>query len=230
MALTALFVARAAAGRASPGRHYDGNGLVMQVKETGAASWLFRYDRNRRRHEVGLGAVKSVGLKEAREKAVDYRRTLASGSDPLRAKRLNGHRTSGPTFLDVAEEYMAAHGKGWRNAKHRRQWKDTLALAYPTIGHLAPADITAADVIAILKPLWERTPATASRLRGRLQKVRQRRRRKGCASGTVTLRHGPGISTRCSRVLACCTQPNIILRCPWPTCRGRGQVETGGGR
>ena len=183
MPLTALFVARAAAGRATVGKYYDGDGLVMQVKPSGACAWVFRYDRDRRRHEIGLGAVKDVGLKEARDKAADYRRTLASGSDPLRAKRLNGHRTAGPTFCDVAEDYLASHSAGWRNAKHRRQWRDTLALAYPVIGHVAPADITATDIIAILKPIWHKIPATASRLRGRLQKVLAAAAARGLRSG-----------------------------------------------
>src|SRR5215207_10531382 len=80
--LTAAFVRHA-----KPGRHGDGKGLYLAVKDTGARSWLLRYERNGRERWMGLGSVEFVPLVEARERAFDLRRQLRQGVDPLDAKR-----------------------------------------------------------------------------------------------------------------------------------------------
>jgi integrase len=72
----------------------------------------------------------------------------------------------------VAEAYIAAHEGGWRNEKHRQQWRNTLAsYVYPVMGELPVADITTAHVLQILEPIWQEKPETASRVRGRIETV-----------------------------------------------------------
>ena len=62
--------------------------------------------------------------------------------------------------------------KKWTNAEHRRQWAKTLAdYAYPTLGDLPVADIDVAMVQKTLLPIWQRVPETASRVRGRIERV-----------------------------------------------------------
>jgi integrase len=71
----------------------------------------------------------------------------------------------------MADQYIETHEATWRNAKHRYQWRQTLTDYCGPI-RLKPVDqIGTADVLAVLKPLWDRAPETASRLRGRIQTV-----------------------------------------------------------
>ena len=77
--LTALAVSKAK----SPGYFGDGAGLYLQVSKTGTKSWIFRYTRERKQREMGLGAVHTVTLAEARGKARDCRALLLEGKDPL---------------------------------------------------------------------------------------------------------------------------------------------------
>jgi integrase len=72
----------------------------------------------------------------------------------------------------VADGYLAVHEIGWRNGKHRQQWKNTLAsYAYPHMGAVPVADVNTAHVMTVLEPIWRSKPETASRLRGRIESV-----------------------------------------------------------
>ena len=62
--------------------HCDGHGLYLQVSERGA-SWIFRYTRNGRKPEMGLGSLSLFGIEEARAMALDARKLLHAGIDPL---------------------------------------------------------------------------------------------------------------------------------------------------
>jgi len=76
------------------------------------------------------------------------------------------------TFRQCAEEFMRDNSKQWTNTKHRLQWETTLAKqVYPVIGSLPVAIIDTPLVLRVLKPLWERTPETASRVRGRIENI-----------------------------------------------------------
>ena len=100
-----------------PGRHGDGRGLMLFVKPSGSRSWVLRYQRQGRRRDMGLGAYPEVSLAEARAKALEARRQILQGHDPL-AERA---RTVGLTFKNAAEALIEAKRPGWRNAKHAAQ-------------------------------------------------------------------------------------------------------------
>jgi integrase len=161
----------------TPGVYGDGGGLYLRVSASGAKSWIFRYMLDRRSHEMGLGATHAVNLVEARQKAADARNLCARGIDPLTSKnaavaKRRLKEALEISFKDCAETYIAAHEKGWRNEKHRAQWKATLeTYAYPVIGELSVASVDTALVTKILEPLWSAKPETASRLRGRIESV-----------------------------------------------------------
>ncbi|MDE2582268.1 MAG: integrase arm-type DNA-binding domain-containing protein [Rhodospirillales bacterium] len=156
------------------GTHGDGGGLYLSVKG-GGRSWLFRHKRAGKTCWVGLGAFPAVGLAAAREAAAAARRQLADGVDPLAARRAVAAVADAQpvhTFADVAEAWLAAHAGSYRNAKHAAQVRTTLATyAFPTLGRMPVAEITTADVLGALKPVWNRAPETASRLRGRIEGV-----------------------------------------------------------
>jgi peptide subunit release factor RF-3 len=105
------------------GRYADGGGLYLQVGPTGGKSWLFRYTREGKSREMGLGALDVVTIPEAREKALEARRTLAAGKDPLDEReaekaRMKLAQSKGLTFSQCATAYIESHKAGWRNEKH----------------------------------------------------------------------------------------------------------------
>jgi len=68
---------------APPGKHGDGDGLVLHVITADRRAWLFRYQRNGKRREMGLGGFPAVSLADARDKADGARKLLADGIDPI---------------------------------------------------------------------------------------------------------------------------------------------------
>mgnify|MGYP001289270257 CR=1 FL=1 len=159
-----------AARAAGPGRHGDAlvRGLYLVVSPTGARSWVLRYQRHGRRRDMGLGPYPAVGIALARERALAARRSLALGDDPLAARA----RERGLTFKAAAEALIKAKRPGWRNAKHAAQWGATLAsYAFPTLGERDVRRVETADVLAVLKPIWEAKIETASRVRQRIEAV-----------------------------------------------------------
>jgi integrase len=162
----------------------DGGNLLLQVSTgSGGAinrSWVFKYEQDGKRHELGLGGLHTVSLADARDKARTLRQQLLEGVDLLEAKHAvkrerlarKAEQAKAVTFRQCAEMYLASHEDGWKNPKHREQWRSTLATyAYPVIGNLAVADIDTPHVIRVLEPIWKTIPETASRLRARIEAV-----------------------------------------------------------
>lgn len=163
-ALSDRFVRNAPAGW-----HCDGNGLYLVVQPTGSKSWIQRITIHGRRREIGLGGLSAVSLKEARAQAAGNLQVARKGGDPLAEKR----RARGiPTFSVAATEVMRQKGSGWRNAKHAKQWQSTLErYVYPRIGQRRVSEVTAADVLAVLEPIWHEKPETARRVHQRIGAV-----------------------------------------------------------
>jgi integrase len=139
--------------------------------------------------KMGLGALHTISLAEARELARDARRTLFDGSDPIeirRSKRQLAREQAARaiTFRQCGERYTATHEIGWKNEKHRQQWRSTLAsYAYPIIGDLSVAVVDTTLVIKVLEPIWTEKPETAGRLRGRIERVLDWATARGFRSG-----------------------------------------------
>ncbi len=163
----------------TPGLHFVGyvTGLALQVKRTGAKSWILRSVVGGRRRDMGLGAYPSVGLAQARQKAAAARELIRQGVDPIERQRsalsaLKASLASQLTFEETAKAYMSAHESTWKNAKHAQQWRNTLKeYVYPAFGDLLVRDIEKEHVLAALKPIWNSKNETASRLRGRIELV-----------------------------------------------------------
>lgn len=160
--------------KAEPGLYNDGAGLYLRVGRTGGASWSFKYERAGKVREAGLGPARDIGLADARARAAVMRRKLLDGLDPLAEKaeaRAETART-GTTFQDCAESYIKEKSPGWRNPIHRAQWPSSMkSYVFPLIGKRPIADISVADIRAVLDPIWKVKPETASRVRGRLENV-----------------------------------------------------------
>jgi integrase len=180
---------------ARPIRFGDGAGLYLQVAVGDTKSWLFRYTLRGKAREMGLGPVgeppSGVPLAKARILAGEQRVMLRDGRDPLvertaiRAARLRADAEAAQrTFRSAAIALVESKRSGWRNAKHAAQWIATLeAHAFPVIGDLPVSDVRTDEVLRVLRPIWERIPETASRLRQRMEAVLDAARVKGWRTG-----------------------------------------------
>ena len=154
---------------AAPGRYCDGQGLYLYVQTSGAKSWVQRLVIRGRRRDLGLGSVALVPLAEAREKARANRKLAREGGDPLAEKR---RAEKMPTFADAAGRVLEQKRAGWRNGRHPRSWWTSLErYAFPRIGARPVSDVTSAEVLEILTPIWHVKAQTARRVRERIRAV-----------------------------------------------------------
>jgi integrase len=154
-----------------PGLHADGGGLYLRVEESGAKRWAFLYRLNGRRKEMGLGSVLSLSLASARRAAQEAREQVQAGDDPVEIRRGRRASESPKTFGQCADELIKALSPGWKNHVHREQWVTTLSQEAAALRDKPVASITTADVLEVLKPIWQTKSETASRLRGRIERV-----------------------------------------------------------
>src|SRR5262249_40078015 len=125
--LTALKVEKAK----RPGMYADGGGLYLRVTPDGAKNWVLRYMLDRKPHWIVLVPLPLYSLADARRRALDARRKRHEGIDPIEARRAERARqrleaAKAITFSQCAESYIASHRAGWRNEKHKYQWRATL--------------------------------------------------------------------------------------------------------
>ena len=148
----------------------DGGTLFLQVAPTGAKCWVQVVQVRGRRHTVGLGGYPLTSLQEARDAAYENRRAARRGIPP--AKR-GGRKPGAPTFAEAAEEVLATQARTWKaGGKSEAQWRSSLAAyAHPVIGRMRVGDVTSADMVAVLKPIWTTKRETARRVKHRVSKV-----------------------------------------------------------
>jgi integrase len=164
---------------AKPGKYGDGDGLQLAVSPTGAKKWVLRFLWNGRPREMGLGSYPEVGLAEARELALKDRRLASSGVDPIAARKGKGV----PTFGEFADQVARDLADGFRNDKHKAQWAMTLKVYAAPLREKPVDKITTEDVLAVLQPIWREKPETASRVRGRIERVLNAAKAKGYRTG-----------------------------------------------
>ena len=152
-------------------------GLLLQIAKGGAKSWVLRYELNGKEHWMGLGSASVFTLKQARERALEARRLLADGIDPLATKQANKQSAKLAaarrlTFAEAAQQYFDQHESKWRNANHRDQFLSTLkAHVYPVLANMDVASIDTRDVLRALEPIWKTKSVTADRTRSRVEQI-----------------------------------------------------------
>jgi integrase len=181
MRLTAAEV-DAATGRGMLG---DGEGLYLSIAAGGSKSWIFRYQIEGRRRDLGLGGYPTVSLAKARKRRDAVRAKIREGIDPLEERanrralvaaeqelREREARRNRMTFKRVAEDFIAYKEAAWSNRKHGQQWRNTLATyAYPVFGAVPVADIETDHVLQVLRSIWTEKTETAKRVQGRLENI-----------------------------------------------------------
>jgi integrase len=168
---------------APPGMHADGGGLYLRVTSGSGGAlnryWIFRYaDRvTGKDRQLGLGALHTIGLAQARDAARECREMLLRGKNPIEHRRAQEASQAlgaakAMTFDECRDAYIAAHQPTWSSQKHGKQWASTLkAYITPVLGHLTVGAIDDGLVLKALEPIWTTKPETASRVRGRIESI-----------------------------------------------------------
>lgn len=222
---------------AKPGRHADGGGLQLLVKESGARSWVYRFMLKGKSRDIGLGPAGpgGISLADARDLATALRLKVKAGIDPLEERQRSeaeakaaeqAAKVAGITFKAMAETHIAGNRDSWRNAKHKQQWENTLkTYAYPVIGDLPVAEVDTPHVLRVLEPIWREVPETASRLRGRIETVLDSAKARGYRQGENPARwrgHLAQILPPARNCHAAITRRCPMMRSPhsWSSCKG----------
>lgn len=181
--------AREVATAKQQGRYSDGGGLYLDVSGEGRRRWLYFFNHGvtntgkPKRVEMGLGSARDVSLAEAREAAEAARKKVRNGINPLDEKRAVERKEHACSFGLAADAFLQAFGDGWRNPKHRAQWDMTLQEYAKPLRAKPVDDIGTDDVLAVLQPIWKAKAETASRLRGRIERVLDYAKVKGWREG-----------------------------------------------
>ena len=155
---------------AGPGRYHDGeHGLFLRVKPSGSRQWLQRIVIHGKRTDIGLGGFPLFTLAEAREQAFQNRRIARRGGDPLADRR----KVQAPVFGDAVEHVIVILRDGWKAGGRQEQILRRVLETYamPTLGRKRIDQITAADVLTVLGPVWNTKMETAKRLKQYLGSV-----------------------------------------------------------
>ena len=178
-----------------PRRHGDGGCLYLQINGPGRGAWVFMPKLGGKQRPIGLGSVRDVPLKDARELAEACRQALRKGLDPRTAL---AEAAGEMTFDTAARDLIESMAPGWRNPKHRAQWRMTLLGEMPAkdgstkktrydycaaIRRKPVSKLTTEDALRVFKPLWQTRPETANRLRGRCERVWDLAKARGHCSG-----------------------------------------------
>jgi integrase len=179
----------------APTLHADGGGLYLRTCGN-SKSFLFRYARVGKTHDIGLGPFPEIDLATARERAFEFRKMLARGADPFEQRATVVPRMDAPlpipaivalpkgkTFSDAVKGYLEGHDKDWSRV-HWKQWTTSIErFVMPTLGSRPVAEITTADVADVLRPIWKDKAETASRVRGRIEQALDYAKAMGWRSG-----------------------------------------------
>ena len=150
-----------------PGLYADGEvpTLYLNVATGGSKSWIQRIVIGGKRRDIGLGGWPVVPLTDARDIALDNRRAVRRGDDPLAAKR----RAKVPTFREAAHAAFEANKGRLRSAKNEKAWLRQLERhAFNILGDMPVDRISREDVLRVLTPIWRDKPEAARKVRQRV--------------------------------------------------------------
>lgn len=156
-----------------PGLHPVGTvpGLRINIKDTGAKSWILRTTVGTKRSDIGLGSYPAVTLADAWERARQALTEIRNGVDPVAERRAKQAAVVW-TFKTCALAYIEAFTPSWKNAKHGQQWRNTLeTYVYPVFGDKHVRDVDTADVTTAIRPMWSEKNETMVRVRNRIELV-----------------------------------------------------------
>jgi integrase len=147
----------------------DGGGLQLWVTPDGAKRWRRAYRFAGNQKTLAIGVYPGVGLKDARDARDDARRSLARGQDPSaikKAARIARAEAGANAFAAIAHELTEKKRRDKKAAATLRKFEWFMSFALPALGSRPIGEISARDVLAVLKEVEARgIHETARKLR-----------------------------------------------------------------
>ncbi|WP_142417016.1 tyrosine-type recombinase/integrase [Bartonella massiliensis] len=153
------------------GKYNDGAGLLLHKRKDGGAQWIYRYTIHGRRREMGLGALRDVSLKQARELATGWRSVLREGRDPIKEREKQKREAiSNLHYLkDIALDAFESRKAELKGDGKNGNWFSPLRLyILPKLGCLPVSEITQTEIRNVLAPIWHSKAGVAYRALNRL--------------------------------------------------------------
>lgn len=153
------------------------SGLLLQVTAGGSKQWMLRTVVGAKRRTIGLGGYPEVSLAEARERAREAKRKIASGTDPVEERKavkaaLVAAQRRGLTVSDALDDWIKAKGAELGDEKTLTHLRSTFGrYVLPEIGKMLVHEVTTADVLRVLHPIWTAKTVTAKKVRQRLEAI-----------------------------------------------------------
>ncbi len=174
MALTDTAIRAIKAGE-RPVKLSDGGGLHLLVTPSGGRLWRLQYRFSGKQRTLALGAYPQVTLASARAKRDEAKQALAAGMDPsvkVRLDKLASQTAAANTFNVLADEYLAKLKSEGRAGTTMSKTTWLLDFVRPQMGDRPISEISAVEVLAVLKTVERRgRHETARRLRSTIGSV-----------------------------------------------------------
>lgn len=152
-----------------PGKHFDGQGLMLVKSRKDAGKWLLRIVVDGKRREMGLGRWPDVSISEARENASRARKTLRGGTDPLAERHKAKRKVQRMSVADAVQGCFEARQAELKGDGKAGRWLSPLNThVLPKIGTMAIEDVDQHELKRILEPIWHTKPDTARKAMNRI--------------------------------------------------------------
>ena len=158
---------------ATPGKHFDGGGLYLEVTPAGGRYWRMKYRHAGKEKRLAFGVYPDVTLKDARDRREQARKVIERGEDPgelRKAAKAKAEHEAGNTFEAVARDWLTHQAGRWAPVTLERITAALAADVFPKIGARPMASLRPRDVAEVVKTIERRG---AGEMAGRvLQRVR----------------------------------------------------------
>ena len=159
---------------AAPGKYSDGGGLWLHKRPDGGAQWFLRVTVFGNRREMGLGSVRDISLKEARELSDKWRSIAKQDKDPIKERERERREAARErhTLAAVAEQAFEARKAELKGDGKAGRWFTPLELhVLPRLGKTPIEDIDQNDIKITLAPIWHEKADTARKAMNRMNIV-----------------------------------------------------------
>ncbi|QXT41134.1 tyrosine-type recombinase/integrase [Gymnodinialimonas ceratoperidinii] len=152
-----------------PGKHFDGQGLILVKSRKDSGKWIVRLVVDGKRREMGLGRWPDVSIAEARERAREARSKLRDGVDPVSERQKARRAISRLTVAEAIQGCFEARQAELKNDGQAGRWMSPLSVhVLPKIGMMAIEDVDQHELKRVLEPIWHTKADTARKAMNRM--------------------------------------------------------------
>jgi len=152
-----------------PGKHFDGQGLILVKSRKDAGKWILRFIFDGKRREMGLGRWPDISIAEARDLAIDARRDARDGRDPIASRQAVVQSKQRLTVAEAIDQCFAARQAELKNDGQAGRWLSPLSVhVIPKIGKTHIEDVDQHVLKKTLEPIWHEKPDTARKAMNRM--------------------------------------------------------------